>query len=84
MLYYGMKTAISLPDKLFQEADAFADRVGLSRSELYATAVAEYLARRNDAVVTARLDAVYAAPDAVPAAELGTVTRFPASRADLW
>ena len=79
-----MKTAISLPDKLFQEADEFADRAGLSRSELYATAIAEYLARRNDAMVTARLDAVYAAPDALPAPELGTVTRFPASRADLW
>ena len=84
MLYYGMKTAISLPDKLFQEADAFADRAGLSRSELYATAVAEYLARRNEAVVTARLDAVYASPDAPPSPELGPVTRFPASRADLW
>jgi hypothetical protein len=79
-----MKTAISLPDKLFQEADEFAARAGLSRSELYATAVAEYLARRNDAVVTARLDAVYASPDVPASAELGPVTRFPASRADLW
>ena len=79
-----MKTAISLPDKLFQDADEFARRAGLSRSELYATAVAEYLARRNDAVVTARLDAVYSGPDALPAAELGSVARFPASRADLW
>lgn len=79
-----MKTAISLPDKLFQEADEFADRAGLSRSELYATAIAEYLARRNEAVVTARLDAVYTASDALPGPELGTVTRFPASRADLW
>ena len=79
-----MKTAISLPDKLFREADGFAARAGLSRSELYATAVAEYLARRNDAVVTARLDAVYASPDALPAPELGPATRFPASRADLW
>ncbi|HSE53443.1 MAG TPA: hypothetical protein VLB00_14735 [Gemmatimonadales bacterium] len=79
-----MKTAISLPDKLFHEADTFASRAGLSRSELYATAVAEYLARRNDAIVTARLDAVYASPDALSSPELGPVTRFPASRADLW
>ena len=79
-----MKTAISLPDKLFQEADEFANRAGLSRSELYATAVAEYLARRNDAVVTARLDAVYASPEVLSSPELGPVTRFPASRADLW
>jgi hypothetical protein len=79
-----MKTAISLPDKLFLEADEFANRAGLSRSELYATAVAEYLARRSDAVVTARLDLVYGPPGTVPAPELGPVTRFPASRADLW
>jgi hypothetical protein len=79
-----MKTAISLPDKLFHEADAFASGAGISRSELYATAIAEYLARRNDALVTARLDLVYASPDALPAPELGSVTRFPASRADLW
>ena len=79
-----MKTAISLPDKLFQEADEFADRAGISRSELYATAIAEYLARRNEAVITARLDAVYTSTDVGPAPELGPVSRFPASRADLW
>ena len=43
-----MKTAISLPDKLFHEADVFAERAGLSRSELYATAVAEYLAPHSN------------------------------------
>ena len=84
MLYLGMKTAISLPDKLFHDADQFASRAGVSRSELYATALAEYLARRNDVVITARLDAVYGTPDAGPSPELGPVTRFPASRADLW
>jgi len=84
LLYYSMKTAISLPDKLFHEADQFAQRAGVSRSELYATAITEYLARRNEAVVTARLDLVYGSPAPFPAPELGPVTRFPASRADLW
>ena len=79
-----MKTVISLPDKLFREADEFATRAGLSRSELYANAVAEYLARRNDAVITSRLDAVYGRFAEVAPPELGPVTRFPASRADLW
>jgi metal-responsive CopG/Arc/MetJ family transcriptional regulator len=55
-----MKTAISLPDQLFQSADALAKRLGVSRSELYATAVAEYLAKHQDAKVTERLDQVYA------------------------
>lgn len=59
----GMKTAISIPDKTFQLADQLAKTLGLSRSELYATAVAEYLDRRVAQRVTARLDAVYGAVD---------------------
>lgn len=55
-----MKTAISLPDDLFESADALAEQMGMSRSELYATAVAEYLAKHRDQDVTARLNEVYA------------------------
>ncbi len=54
-----MKTAISLPDDLFESADALAKRLGVSRSELYATAVAEFLAKHQQAKVTERLDQVY-------------------------
>jgi metal-responsive CopG/Arc/MetJ family transcriptional regulator len=55
-----MKTAISLPDELFASADALAQRLGVSRSELYATAVAEFLAKHQGTKVTERLDQVYA------------------------
>ncbi len=54
-----MKTAISLPDDLFDSADALAEQLGVSRSELYATAVAEYLAKHANQDVTARLNDVY-------------------------
>lgn len=54
-----MKTAISLPDDLFNAADALADELGMSRSQLYATAVAEFLAKHRAADVTARLNAGY-------------------------
>ena len=54
-----MKTAISLPDELFTSADSLARRLRVSRSELYATAVREYVAKHQDADVTARLNAVY-------------------------
>jgi metal-responsive CopG/Arc/MetJ family transcriptional regulator len=54
-----MKIAISLPDDLFESADALAERMGLSRSELYARAVAEFLAKNRDEDVTARLNEVY-------------------------
>ncbi len=79
-----MKTAISLPDKIFHEADALAERSGISRSELYATAVAEYLARRNGDRITAQLDAIYGGATAPVEPELAPQVRFPASRADLW
>lgn len=55
-----MKIAISLPDDLYESADALAEHMGVSRSELYARAVAEYLAKHRDQDVTARLNAVYA------------------------
>jgi metal-responsive CopG/Arc/MetJ family transcriptional regulator len=54
-----MKTAISLPDELYDEADAVADRIGVSRSQLYATALAEYLAKFRSENVTNQLNAVY-------------------------
>lgn len=58
-----MKIAITLPDPLFTAADALAGRLGMNRSELYAAALAEFVARHTDAEVTARLNEVYADED---------------------
>ncbi len=58
-LYWGMKTAISLPDELFRSADALAERLGVSRSQLFATALTEYLAKHQTRKITDRLNAVY-------------------------
>ena len=55
-----MKIGISIPDEVFASADKLAGTLGLSRSELYATAVAEFLAKHRAGDVTARLNAVYA------------------------
>lgn len=55
-----MKTAISIPDPLFQAGERAAERLGLSRSELYATALAAYLHEHRHQDITARLNAVYA------------------------
>ncbi len=55
-----MKTAVSLPDELFLSANDFAKRQGMSRSELFAVAVAEYLAKHRDADVTSKLNEVLA------------------------
>ena len=56
-----MKTAISLPDDLFAAAEALAQRLGVSRSRLFATALAEFVAKHQTRKVTERLDAVYSA-----------------------
>lgn len=58
-----MKTAISIPDKVFRSADSLAKRLGISRSELYATAITEFLSKHQARHVTARLDAIYAEED---------------------
>ena len=42
-----MKTAISLPDDLFSEADLLAKSLGKSRSRLVAEALAEYVAKHR-------------------------------------
>lgn len=54
-----MKTAVSLPDDLFRLAEAAARRLHMSRSQLYATAIAEFLERRRTSRVTERLNEIY-------------------------
>jgi metal-responsive CopG/Arc/MetJ family transcriptional regulator len=54
-----MKTAISIPDDVFESADKMAEELGISRSELYANAVAEYLAKHRAADITPKLNEVY-------------------------
>ena len=57
---HGMKTAISIPDEIFESADALANELGVSRSQLYATAVEEFVAKHRGRDVTAKLNEVYA------------------------
>ena len=54
-----MKVLISLPDLVFSEAEQLAKRLQISRSQLYASALAEYLERHVGLTVTERLNAVY-------------------------
>jgi metal-responsive CopG/Arc/MetJ family transcriptional regulator len=58
-----MKTAISLSDQLYRAGDRLAKRLGVSRSELYARALAEFVAKHQDDRITQRLNAVYAVED---------------------
>jgi hypothetical protein len=49
-----MKTAISIPEELFESAEQFARGRGMSRSELYATALRQYLEAHRGEMITER------------------------------
>ena len=51
-----MKTAVSIPDDVFEDAERLARRLHTSRSKLYARALAEFVARYDDDRVTALMD----------------------------
>lgn len=53
-----MKTAVSIPDPIFQEAEEVAQDLGISRSELYATALAELLKKRKHEKITEQINRV--------------------------
>jgi len=54
-----MKTAVSLPDDLFRLAESTARRLRVSRSELYAKAIAAFLEPKDERAITERLNDVY-------------------------
>jgi metal-responsive CopG/Arc/MetJ family transcriptional regulator len=56
----GMKTAISVPDDVFESAERLARQERRSRSEIYSTAVREYVARHSPDEVTDALNRVVA------------------------
>jgi metal-responsive CopG/Arc/MetJ family transcriptional regulator len=54
-----MKTAISIPDPLFEAAEQYAQEKGLSRSELYAKAIQHYLEAFRYHGITEALNSLY-------------------------
>jgi predicted transcriptional regulator len=53
-----MKTAVSVPDDLFRQADRLAKRQRKSRSRLYSEAIGEYVARHDPDWITEQLNNV--------------------------
>jgi metal-responsive CopG/Arc/MetJ family transcriptional regulator len=54
-----MKTAVSIPDRVFESAEKLAARLGVSRSELYATALASLVEKHREDMITSRLNEIY-------------------------
>jgi predicted transcriptional regulator len=55
-----MKTAISIPDPIFEAAERLAQRLDMSRSQLYAQAVEIFVRTHHRSGITEALDRVYA------------------------
>ena len=53
-----MKTAVSIPNPVFEQAEGLARRLRKSRSQLYAEALSEYLLRHDEDAITAAMNAV--------------------------
>lgn len=54
-----MKTAISIPDPVFQAAEGLAQRLGISRSQLYSKAVSEFTKSHKNQNITEKLNSIY-------------------------
>lgn len=53
-----MKTAVSIPDAIFEQAELFARRAKRSRSQLFSDALAEYRARHSGDEITESMNRV--------------------------
>ena len=54
-----MKTAISIPDSIFNQAEYLAQKLGISRNELYTLAMSDYLKKHERNHITEKLNQVY-------------------------
>jgi len=51
-----MKTAVSVPNEVYEQAEELARRTGRTRSEIYSTALRDYLAHQQALPVTEAMD----------------------------
>jgi metal-responsive CopG/Arc/MetJ family transcriptional regulator len=54
-----MKTAVSLPDTLYERAEQTASYMGIPRSQLFARALEEFISRHNGEMITEQINKVY-------------------------
>jgi len=53
---FSMKTAVSIPDPVFQSAEAMASKLGMTRSALYAEALVAWLKEKKSQEITAQIN----------------------------
>ncbi len=81
-----MKTAISIPDNLFNDAEITARQLGLARSQLYVKAIKEFIEHHDKDRITKKLNSLYS--DSVTTEEefidIGIHSLRKATRNDSW
>ena len=70
-----MKTAVSIPDEVFEKVERLARRARRSRSEVFSAALTEYVARHAPDEVTAAMDRVCAEVNDQPDAFVASASR---------
>ena len=71
----GMKTAISIPDAIYSEAEQLSRRLKKSRSQIYTEAVTEYIARHDPEAVTEAMNRICDVVDTKPDLALAAAAR---------
>lgn len=79
-----MKTAVSIPNPTFEQADQLAHRLGISRSELYASAIQAYVDAHRAESITEALNRVYSQEDSSLDPVVAALQATALSRDDEW
>ena len=77
-----MKTAVSVPTEVYEQAEELAQRTGRTRSEIYSTALRDYLAHQQVMPVTAAMDRALEEIDPEPDSFLGATARETLARSE--
>ncbi len=79
-----MKTAISIPDNIFEAAESMAHHLKISRSELFATAISEYMKSNKSKNITASLNEVYSSDNSNVDEQLASMQRSSIDDQENW
>ncbi len=58
-----MKTAVSISDEVYEQAELTASQLGMSRSRFYTLAVKEYVQTHKPDAITSKLNEIYGGTD---------------------
>ena len=81
-----MKTAISIPDDVYRDAEITAKQLGLARSQLYVKAIKEFIEKHDRDKVTEKLNELFSAEDSKKShiVDAGLDSMRKATRHDSW